>query len=122
MKHQLSASHKQVIEERAWAMRHAPTPSEVALWRYLSGKQLGVAFKRQQRIGKYIVDFVAPAVKLVVGVDGGYHAARAAADARRDRFLLKLGYSVLHVDAQEVLQSAPQVAEAIREAVLAASR
>ena len=58
-------------------MRHTPTPSESALWRCLSGKQLGVAFKRQQPIGKYIADFVAPSVKLIVEVDGGYHAARA---------------------------------------------
>ncbi len=122
MKHQVSASHKQLIEERAWAMRHAPTQSEAALWRCLCGKQLGVAFKRQRPIGRYIVDFVAPSVKLIVEVDGGYHAKRAAADARRDRDLVRLGFSVLHVGAEDVLHSLPRVIEAIRGAVEARIR
>jgi very-short-patch-repair endonuclease len=37
-------------------------------------------------------DFVAPSVRLVIEVDGGYHADRAAADARRDRALGRFGF------------------------------
>ena len=102
MQHQLSPSRKQLIAERAWAMRHAPTPSERILWQRLSGKQLGVAFRRQVPIGKYIADFVAPAAKVIVEVDGGYHAARAVADARRDRYLTRAGYRVVHIPADVV--------------------
>jgi len=117
MKYQLSASCRQLIAERACAMRHALTPSEAALWRCLSRKQLGVAFKRQQPVGKYIADFVAPSVKVIVEVDGGYHASRAAADERRDRYLTRAGYRVVRVSAELVMRRLPFVLEKIRMAI-----
>jgi very-short-patch-repair endonuclease len=43
-------------------------------------------------------------VKLVVKVDGTVHARRGAADARRDRALARLGWRVLRLPAQVVLQ------------------
>jgi very-short-patch-repair endonuclease len=86
-------------------MRHALTPSEAALWRYLSRKQLGAAFRRQQPVGKNIADFVAPSVKVIVEVDGGYHASRMAADERGDRYLRRAGYRVVRVSAEVVLQN-----------------
>jgi very-short-patch-repair endonuclease len=78
-------------------MRVAPTDSEAAVWRLLSGSKLGVAFKRQVVISRYIVDFCAASIKLVVEVDGGYHRERAKADARRQRELEALGYTVVRV-------------------------
>jgi len=67
----------QALLERAHAMRHAPTESEAALYRLLSGKKLGVTFKRQVPLGgRYIGDFVAASAKLVVEVDGGAHSGR----------------------------------------------
>ena len=82
-----------VLAERAHAMRHAPTPSEAALFRLLSGGQLGVPFKRQVPLGnRYIADFVAGAAKLVVEVDGPIHRLREQSDARRERVLRRLGY------------------------------
>jgi very-short-patch-repair endonuclease len=44
---------------RAQGMRASPTRSEEALWRALSGSQLGVAFRRQVPFGKFILDFLA---------------------------------------------------------------
>jgi hypothetical protein len=61
-------------------------------------------------LGRYIADFVAPAERLVVEVDGGYHVRRAGADARRDRKLARMGYEVLRRDAELVEQ---QLAEAV---------
>jgi very-short-patch-repair endonuclease len=53
-------------------------------------------------VGPFIVDFLAPAERLVIEVDGGYHAKRAAADARKDRGLKRLGYRVVRLDAELV--------------------
>jgi very-short-patch-repair endonuclease len=86
-----------LLQVRARQHRHAPVPSEAALWRLLSGGKLGVGFRRQIVIGRYIVDFVAPGRRVVVEVDGGYHARRRGADARRDRELAALGYRVLRL-------------------------
>ena len=82
--------------------RSNPTDTERALWFQLSGKKLGVAFKRQVVVHRFVVDYLAPAVRLIVEVDGGYHSRRVAADARRDRELQRLGYRVLRLDAELV--------------------
>ena len=75
-----------LLSQRAHEIRHAPTRSEAALWAAVSHGQLGVAFRRQVPIGnRYIADFVAPAVKLIIEVDGAYHRRRVTADARRTR-------------------------------------
>jgi very-short-patch-repair endonuclease len=98
-------------------MRGAPTSSENALWRMLRAQQLGVRFRRQVPLGRYIADFVAPSARLAVEVDGGYHNGRAHLDARRDRALSRLGYRVLRLSAELVLER-PQVALArVREAL-----
>jgi very-short-patch-repair endonuclease len=98
-------------------MRSWLTPSEQALWELIRGRRLGVQFRRQVPIGRFIVDFLAPAQRLVVEVDGGYHARRVVADERRDRVLRRLGYRVLRLPAALVL-SAPAEAFALVAALL----
>jgi very-short-patch-repair endonuclease len=85
-------------------MLHAPTPSEEALWRALRHGVDGVAFKRQVVLaGRYIVDFFAPSVGLVVEVDGSVHRSSRSADRSRDEKLRRLGCRVVRVDAAVVL-------------------
>ena len=60
---------ERVLKLRAHAMRKDPTV-EARLWAELSARKLGVSFRRQVPIGRFIVDFCAPAVRLVVEVDG----------------------------------------------------
>jgi len=67
----------------AHTMRQAPTDSEARLWRAMRSSQPGVAFRRQVPLLGFIADFYAPSARLVVEVDGGYHARRVTADARR---------------------------------------
>jgi very-short-patch-repair endonuclease len=98
----LSHRHS-LLTARAAAMRSAPTASEARLWRALVSRKLGVPFRRQAVIAGYIVDFVAASRKLIVEVDGGYHAQRAAADARRDAVLKRLGFRVLRLDDELVV-------------------
>jgi very-short-patch-repair endonuclease len=51
------------------------TDAEQRLWARMRRKQiLGVQFYRQKPIGDYIADFYAPAVRLIVEVDGSQHA------------------------------------------------
>ena len=99
-------------------MRLEPTPSEQALWRSLRGNLLGASFKRQVVIdGTFIVDLLASEARLVVEVDGGYHARRCAADARRDRALRRLGYRILHLDAKLVMRDLPSALALIQDAL-----
>jgi very-short-patch-repair endonuclease len=110
-----SSQRLQLLEQRAAQMRSAPTSSEARLFEALRGGKLGVSFRRQVPLGgRYIADLYAPMLKLVVEVDGGYHAAREYADARRDRALVKLGCHVLHLGAEEVMADLPAVVERVR--------
>ena len=105
---------------RAWVMRRNLTVSESVLWLHLAGKRLGVAFRRQVPLERYVVDFLAPSARLIVEVDGLWHHRRVAADERRDRKLVRLGYRILHLDAALVMQQPLVAVERIREAIAAA--
>ena len=107
-----------LLAQRAHEMRHQLTPSGAALWGNISRNQLGVAFRRQVLVGNLcIVDFLAPSIKLVVEVDGAYHALRGVADARRERYLARLGYRVLRLDADLVLTRLAEAVDRVRRAL-----
>jgi very-short-patch-repair endonuclease len=102
-------------------MRHSETESERILWAAIRGRALGVQFRRQVPIaGLFIGDFVASEVKLVVEVDGGWHAHRGTADARKDAKLQRLGFTVLRLPAKLVERQLPIALQHIREAIAAA--
>ena len=101
-------------------MRHAATASESALWSALRGGALGVTFRRQVPIdGRFIGDFVASEVKLLVEVDGSWHHERAAADQRRDRELLRLGFTIVRLPARLVERRLALAVQRIRDVVAA---
>jgi very-short-patch-repair endonuclease len=109
-----------LLSQRAHEMRRQSTRSEAALWAAIGQKQLGVAFRRQVPLGnRYIADFLAPSLKLVVEVDGTCHRERVTADARRTRVLQRLGYRVLRLDAEVVMRQLPVSVECVRNVVTA---
>jgi very-short-patch-repair endonuclease len=79
-----------------------------------------VQFYRQKPIGRYIVDFYAPAAGLVVELDGGQHfdAAGMAADAMRDAYLRKMGLRVLRFDDGQMLRETDAVVEVIWQEIV----
>jgi very-short-patch-repair endonuclease len=64
----------------------------------------------------FIVDFFAPAIRLVVEVDGGYHARRERADAGRDRKLARSCYRVVRVQAEVVMRDLPAAVDTVMKA------
>jgi adenine-specific DNA-methyltransferase len=68
-------------------------------------------------IGRFIADFVAPAARIVVEIDGGYHAQRRSADARRDRKLQRMGYRVIRLQDADVRHQLPVALAVIRQAL-----
>jgi very-short-patch-repair endonuclease len=89
------------LELQARQHRSCLTESEALLWSALKARQLGVQFRPEVVLGeRFIVDFFASSVGLVVEVDGGYHARRQQADASRDHKLRRLGYRVVRIDGQ----------------------
>ena len=110
-----------LLGERAHFMRHNLTENGRVLWRRISGKQLGVAFRRQVPLGKYIADFVAPSARLVVEVDDRSYELKHTADARRDRDLARLGYRVLRLPAELVRGNVEQAVTRIVAALSVAT-
>jgi very-short-patch-repair endonuclease len=99
----------------AKVLRKNFTDSERLLWKYLRAKQLeGCKFRRQEPIGKYIVDFVCQEKQIIIEVDGGQHSEEQERDSKRDSWLQGQGYKVLRFWNNEVLTNIEGVLEIIR--------
>jgi very-short-patch-repair endonuclease len=65
-------------------LRKSSTDAAKRLWSKLRHKQVeGFRFRRQQPIGRYIVDFFCPEAKVIIEVDGGQHADAERSDLTR---------------------------------------
>ena len=63
-----------LIFERAKILRESLTDAEKELWKILSNnKFMGLRFRTQHPINRFIVDFYCHAIKLVIEIDGGVH-------------------------------------------------
>jgi very-short-patch-repair endonuclease len=103
------------IRLRARKLRNNPTEAEKFLWRQLRFWQIGgYKFRRQQPLGKYIVDFICFEKRLVIELDGGQHAEqRMKYDSERDAWLIAEGFFVLRFWNDEVLKNIDGVKEVI---------
>ena len=94
-------------------MRRALTPTEFALWTRIRGRQLGgFKFVRQEPIDRYYVDFVCRERRLIIELDGGQHSERAE-DRRRDSDLSALGYRVIHIWNNDVIENLDGALQAV---------
>jgi very-short-patch-repair endonuclease len=85
-------------------MRKNLTPAEARVWVIVRRDALGYRFRRQHRIGEFIVDFVCPDRRLVVELDGAQHEDNPS-DKQRDRYLRSRGYRVLRLWNQQVFSA-----------------
>ncbi|MBM4350351.1 MAG: endonuclease domain-containing protein [Deltaproteobacteria bacterium] len=99
-------------------LRKNMTDAERLLWRHLRLRQIsGYKFRRQQPIGRYIVDFVCFEKKLIIEVNGGQHADQLAYDAKRSAWLEKEGFHILRFWDNQVLNETDGVKEIINDAL-----
>ncbi len=97
--------------DRAKQMRAKPTEAERRLWSILRNKRLAAhKFKRQQVIGRYIVDFVNFERKLVIEADGSQHIENDA-DRRRQDWLKAQGFRVVRLWNDDILARTELVAD-----------
>jgi len=106
---------------RARAMRANPTEAERKLWWHIRHRLAlpSSHFRRQVRLGRYIVDFANHQLKIVIEIDGGQHAEQIKHDASRTRFIELEGYRVLRFWNNEVLANIDGVLDVIQSACLA---
>ena len=90
--------------------------AEILLWLELKNKKIGGnKFRRQYSVGRYVVDFYCPILKLAIEVDGGYHFADGAQeyDEIRQKIIESYGIKFLRFSDGDVIQNLPKILESI---------
>jgi very-short-patch-repair endonuclease len=84
--------------------------AEKYIWKaLLSRKQMGVGFKRQRPIDKFIVDFFSAEIKLIIEIDGNSHLKKGEYDFYREQKLQRLGYTIIRFSEGEVINNIDNV-------------
>ncbi len=108
------------LRDFAKDQRSLATRAETLFWSQVrTGRLSGHKFKRQVPITPYIVDFLCPAARLIVELDGEPHetTARRNRDVARDSWLRSQSFEIMPFTNDAFLGSNPQRA---LDAVLAA--
>lgn len=106
---------KQRNTERARSLRRNMTLEERMFWNVLRTKRFnGFKFRRQEPIGPFIVDFVCFDRKLVIELDGGYHAKTKDYDESRSQWLESQGFRVLRFWNDDIHERLDYVKETVR--------
>jgi very-short-patch-repair endonuclease len=99
---------------RIFEFRDNPTEAELALWNILRNKQiLGLKFRRQHKIGQFIVDFYCHKAALVIEADGKIHDTRTTEDTVRTNWLKSIGLHVVRFSNEEILSQTEKVRDEI---------
>jgi very-short-patch-repair endonuclease len=109
-----------MMREFARRLRRNPSEAERKSWTMLRYRQFhGARFRRQQRIGNYIVDFFCPSAKLIIELDGGQHNTNAgiARYETRDAWLAARGYRIIRFWNDDVLKNSSVVLGIIAKAL-----
>jgi very-short-patch-repair endonuclease len=96
-------------------LRQEMTEAEKRLWFYLKNNQIGHKFRRQEPIGKYIVDFVCYDLKIIIELDGGQHTEEK--DRIRSLFFTSQGFKLLRFWNNDVLDNTDGVMQEILAAL-----
>lgn len=110
--------NKGYLKETRIALRNNPTIPEARLWSVLKERQInGRKFRRQHSIEDFVVDFYCPAEKLVIELDGEIHKniGAQAADFERDKRLKDLGFKVLRIKNEQLINNIEYVIEEIKQ-------
>lgn len=102
-------------------LRHSLTEEETILWNeFRPLRQKGLAFRRQVKVGPFVVDFLCRKAKLIVEADGTHHGEdpQWSHDQDRDRWLKAQGYTVLRFWNSEIRNEIDSVVEKIYEMAL----
>ena len=92
--------------QKAIELRKRMTKAELVLWEELRGNRfMGLKFRRQHPIARFIVDFYCHKYKLVIELDGGIHSLPEIIenDKNREDELSGFGINILRFSNDKVL-------------------
>lgn len=73
-------------------------------------------FRHQHPVGRFVLDFYCPAIRLAIEIDGKVHDQLKLRDAERSNVLSRHGISVLRFMSDDIELERPQVIANIRRA------
>lgn len=65
-------------------------------------RRWGIKYRSQRMFDFYIVDFLLPDRRIAIEVDGYYHEERKEYDTKRDKYLSKLGLTIIRIKNEDV--------------------
>jgi very-short-patch-repair endonuclease len=91
----------------ARVLRKTMTDAERKLWSYVRKSQFSCKFRRQVPVGRFVLDFYSPQLKLNIELDGGQHYTEEGKkrDQERDQYLKIQGIEVLRFADNEIFQN-----------------
>jgi very-short-patch-repair endonuclease len=107
-------------KERRKELRNNSTKAEQLLWKQLKNSRFeNLKFRRQQGIGRYIVDFYCPNKMLVIELDGDSHYYDDAKeyDKVRDEFMKTEGLKVIRLTNNDIYKNINGVLEEIKKEI-----
>ena len=95
------------------------TMGEIALWREINNKKLGVRFSRQIPIDNFIVDFYCKDLQLAIEVDGSVHfmEGQQEKDSIRENRLKSLGVYIIKFSDLDVKHNLSWVLEEMKKTI-----
>ncbi|HTG59459.1 MAG TPA: endonuclease domain-containing protein [Terriglobia bacterium] len=105
--------------QRVRELRRNQTEAERAAWYLLRDRRLGAKFRRQCRIGKWVVDFYCFERRLAVEFDGSVHSqpSQMRRDAAKEDYLRTIGVHLLRIPNGLVLEDPEGFVRQVRERI-----
>lgn len=98
--------------------KNSVSKAEKRIWKsILSREQLGVRFLRQRPIDRFIVDFFAPSLGLIIEIDGSSHFSKPEYDFYRQEKLKKLGFKIIRFTEGEVMHQLDEITVKLQYAI-----
>jgi very-short-patch-repair endonuclease len=101
-------------------LRNRMTEAEITLWNELKNNRfMGLKFRRQHPIDRFVVDFYCHKHQLVIEVDGGIHLSKEVKenDINRELELKNRGLNIVRFTNEEVLNTLSQVLAKIENCI-----
>ena len=97
------------------SLRKNTPKGEKLLWYSIRNKKLSYKFRRQYSVGKYVIDFYCPKLKLAIEIDGWTHDFIDSTDydKQRQRYLESLGIKVKRFLSQDIFDDLDSVTREI---------
>jgi very-short-patch-repair endonuclease len=120
LKRNINLGARRTVFRNASQLRQSMTIPEQMLWERLKGKQvLGIRFRRQHAVRRYILDFYAHEIKLGIELDGTHHKENSTSfyDDDRTEILTSWGITIIRFDNEEVRMNLDGVIESIESKI-----